>query len=586
MASVNPPRKPKPVALQAALRDASSAYQQGDLEPAARLLDAVLRQHPAQPQALQLRGMVARRHGALPRALAWLRAAAEAAPGDAGVRANLSRALLDAGQAEEAATAARAALERDPRPVAAHNNLGMALREQGLLDAAIAAYRAGLSPGPAPAELHNNLGNALAAAQRFAEAVTEYRAALARNPDYAEAWGNLGLALLDMGDLEAAQAAADHGARLRPAAADTLYALGCVRLEQGDIAGAQDVLQRVLRAAPGHGGARRQLAMALVAAAQPRAAADVLLEPVHKLRALDTASDHPSFLRISRPKLLHDAAQLVHMTALNVPAARRHAFAAAAFRTAASHLPDDATYPITAVPAQPDLARLYNRLLHLEEAAEVAGGALNDALDWPGIEARFLALAPAHVTFDDFLNAEALERLQRFSLLSTIWFQLDFPSEVGASMANGFATPLLFQIAANLRERMPRVFGPHQLTSCWAYRYLADGSGLDLHIDAATVSLNFWITPDSANKDPSRGGLELWNRAGPADFFSRPLDEKVAILRRITEEPGARAERVPYRCNRAIVFRSTTVHRTDVFAFHTDFASRRTNVTFLFGRPR
>lgn len=586
MASASPPRKSKPVALQAVLRDASAAYQQGDLDAAARLLDVVLRQQPAQPQALQLRGMVARRHGDLPRALAWLRAAADAAPGDAGVRANLSRALLDDGQAEDAAAAARAALERDPRLVAAHNNLGMALREQGLLDAAIAAYRAGLSPGPVPAELHNNLGNALAAAQRFAEAVTEYRAALARNPDYAEAWANLGLALLDMDDLAAAQAAAERGARLRPAAADTLYALGCVRLEQGDISAARDMLQRALRAAPGHGGARRQLAMALVAAAQPRAAADVLLEPVRRLRALDAAANHPSFQRISRPKLLHDAAQLDHMAAQNVPAAQRHASAVAAFRAAAGHLSDDATYPINAVPPMPELAALYNRLLHLEEAAEVAGGALNDTLDWPAIEARFLAAAPGHVTFDDFLNAEALERLQRFSLLSTIWYQLDFPSEVGASMANGFATPLLFQIAANLRERMPRVFGPHQLTSCWAYRYLADGSGLDLHIDAATVSLNFWITPDGANRDPTRGGLELWNRAGPADFFSRPLDEKVGILRRITEEPGARAERVPYRCNRAIVFRSTTIHRTDAFSFRTDFASRRTNVTFLFGRPR
>lgn len=586
MVPIAPPRKPTPSALQVALRDASAAYQQGELALAARGLDGILVKQPGQPQALHLRGMVARRLGDLDTALGWLRAAAEAAPSDAGVRANLARALLDAGQAEEAATAARAALQRDPRLVAAHNNLGMALREQGRFADAIAAYRDGLALGPAPAELHNNLGNALAAAQRFAEAVAEYRAAVARQPDYAEAWANLALALIDLDDLAGAQAAAEHGARLRPAAADTLYALGCVRLEKGDIAGAEDALRRSLRAAPGHAGARRQLAMALVAGQNPGAAADILLEPVRQLRALDAPANHPSFQRISRPKLLHDAAQLDHMAAQGVPALARHAGAPAAFRAAADHLQDDATHPMTAVPPAPELAALYNRLLHLEVAAEVPGGALNGDLDWAAIEARFLAVAPGHVTFDDFLNAEALARLQRFCLLSMIWYQLDFPSEVGASMANGFATPLLFQIAANLRERMPRVFGPHQLTSCWAYRYLADGSGLDLHIDAATVSLNFWVTPDSANKDPARGGLELWNRAGPADFFSRPLEEKVAILRRITEEPGARAERVAYRCNRAIVFRSTSIHRTDAFSFHTDFASRRTNVTFLFGRPR
>lgn len=568
--------------LQAALRAASAAYGGGDLSTAALTLDSILRERPDQPQALHLRGMVARRQGDGTRAVAWLRAAADRLPDDAGVRSNLSGALLDMGRAEEAATAARAALACDGTLAAAHNNLGMALREMGQLREAIAAYRAGQRED-SPAELLYNLGNALAAAQRYGESVGAYRAALARNPDFAEAWANLALALLDIGQASDARQAAEQGVRLRPTLAETLYAWGCVRLEQGERAGAEETLRRALRALPGHAGARRQLAMALVADSRASEAAETLLEPVRQLRALDAPAAHASFQRVSRPKLRHDADQLEYMAGHKIGAVP--AAAPELFRAAASRLSDDAVHPIGDVAPPPLLTRLYNRLLHIEEAQAVPGGALNAALDWAGIEARFLAAAPGHVAFDDFLNAEALARLQRFCLLSTIWYQLDFPSEVGASMANGFATPLLFQIAANLRERLPRVFGPHLLTSCWAYRYLADGSGLDLHIDAATVSLNFWITPDSANRDPARGGLEMWNRAGPVDFFSHPLDEKVEILRRITEEPGARAERVPYRCNRAIVFRSTMIHRTDAFRFDTDFASRRTNVTFLFGRP-
>ena len=50
-------------------------------------------------------------------------------------------------------------------------------------------------------------------------------------------------------------------------------------------------------------------------------------------------------------------------------------------------------------------------------------------------------------------------------------------------------------------------------------------------------------------------------------------------------ETGAVVETIPYRCNRAAIFNSVTVHKTDDFRFETGYEQRRTNITYLFGRP-
>ena len=46
------------------------------------------------------------------------------------------------------------------------------------------------------------------------------------------------------------------------------------------------------------------------------------------------------------------------------------------------------------------------------------------------------------------------------------------------------------------------------------------------------------------------------------------------------------AQVVPYRCNRAAVFASMAAHSTDSFRFKNEYASRRVNITLLFGHPR
>lgn len=39
--------------------------------------------------------------------------------------------------------------------------------------------------------------------------------------------------------------------------------------------------------------------------------------------------------------------------------------------------------------------------------------------------------------------------------------------------------------------------------------------GISVHADSASVNLNFWVTPDDANLDPTSGGLVVYPRAPP-----------------------------------------------------------------------
>ena len=41
--------------------------------------------------------------------------------------------------------------------------------------------------------------------------------------------------------------------------------------------------------------------------------------------------------------------------------------------------------------------------------------------------------------------------------------------------------------------------------------------GIGVHADNAAVNLNFWVTPDDANLDPSSGGLVVYPKAPPAE---------------------------------------------------------------------
>jgi hypothetical protein len=148
----------------------------------------------------------------------------------------------------------------------------------------------------------------------------------------------------------------------------------------------------------------------------------------------------------------------------------------------------------------------------------------------------------------------------------------------------GFACPLLAQIADELRDVFPTVIGEHGLRLLWGFKYDSSLSGIPMHADQAAVNVNFWITPDEANRDPQSGGLVVWDVKAPLDWdFARYNIDDVAI-RAFLAENGAKPITIPHRANRAVIFDSDLFHETDTIVFKDGYQNRRINVTMLYGR--
>jgi serine/threonine protein kinase/Flp pilus assembly protein TadD len=133
-------------------------------------------------------------------AIRFFTAAVALRPDNAGVRLNLGTALARAGRLDDALAAYRQAIELKPDYSMAHYFLGQILAEKGQLDEAIAACRRATKFKPDYGDAFYDLGTLLGRAGRVDEALVALRSAVELMPDHAESHGNLGSALQSQGE--------------------------------------------------------------------------------------------------------------------------------------------------------------------------------------------------------------------------------------------------------------------------------------------------------------------------------------------------------------------------------------------------
>jgi hypothetical protein len=206
--------------------------------------------------------------------------------------------------------------------------------------------------------------------------------------------------------------------------------------------------------------------------------------------------------------------------------------------------------------------------------------------DWSDVVKAFGGQGKGIVCVDHLLTPEALGQLQRFCLRSTVWRRPYPPGYIGANPESGFFSPLLLQIALELRQAMPELLGGHHLSYWWSFVCQHQRPGVDIHADQSDISLNFWITPDSANLQPGTGGLDVWDVAAPADWTFYDYNFGGKDIHAFLEQEGARRTTYAYAENRALVFRGSIFHQTAATRFADGFENRRRNVTMLFRRNR
>ena len=198
------------------------------------------------------------------------------------------------------------------------------------------------------------------------------------------------------------------------------------------------------------------------------------------------------------------------------------------------------------------------------------------------VEKSYFASQPNLAVVDNLLSEDALRRLRAFCREATIWKDVN-PGHLGSHLHDGFCAPLLLQIAQELRHRLPAILADHPLIDMWSYKCDPESGGRGIHADRAAVNFNFWISPDEANRQPESGGLEVFKAEAPLSWDYHSNNNQQDAIDRCLDEQGRDSTTVPHRANRAVIFNSNLLHKTDDCHFRGGYINRRTNITMLFG---
>jgi hypothetical protein len=289
---------------------------------------------------------------------------------------------------------------------------------------------------------------------------------------------------------------------------------------------------------------------------------------------------------LSAAKLRHDIEQLLYLRHKGVLGAEIEPVIADYENVIARLAPLDSEARTQLSPDdEKRIGHVYNRIVYLRDTPRVPQ-ALSPAWDRAVVEDRYLNHPAGVVVIDDFLTPVALDNLWHFCLESTVWSGNRYPhGRLGAFFLSGFNCPLLLQVAEEIRAAFPRVIGErHPLRQLWGFKYpphLPGGS--TIHADFAAVNVNFWITPDQSNLGNPGGGLVVYELDAPPEWDFVSYNERLDIIKEYLEQNNARAIRIPYRKNRAVIFNSDLFHATDEVNFRPGYEDRRINITMLYG---
>jgi tetratricopeptide (TPR) repeat protein len=520
-------------------------------------------------------------------ALASHDAAIARAPGFAEAHANRGDVLRALGRLPEALVSYENAFAAQPGFAYAYRRHGETLLEIGRPGEALASCDRSLEFEPEAADSHFLRGGILNKQCRYQEAVVSLQKAIALRPDFAEAHNSLGIALEKLERGEEALVSYAKVIELRPDMAAAFYNRANVLYNLDRPAEALASYERALDLQPDYAPARNNLFWLHVRESDDYPLIERLGVEAYE-SALNREFADPWYRGISNFRLVHDLEQIDYLLAhgydLDGLRETRERLAEIKARHSETAFAADSITVIPLSAAEAADVNRFRKALFRHPIGDPPAECLNPEHDWGAIEERYFSSYPEMIYIDNLLTRQALEEFRTFCLVSVVW-KMEYQSQYLGAFANmGFTAPLHLQIARELQRKMPRIFG-HKLEQLWAYKYNSRLSkGINVHADVAVTNLNFWITPDTANLDPESGGLIVYDVPPPPtwSFDQYNADEK--RIYEFLEKNRSGSMKVPYRCNRAVLFNSALFHETDEIHFHEGYENRRINVTYLFGR--
>lgn len=519
--------------LARTLEDAIAHHRAGRLSDAENLYRAALRSEPQHAGANHNLALITFQRGEGQASLDHFKRALSSDPGQPLYWLSYARALLAVGHQAEATSVLRQARLRGvsgPGIEALERQAGISGAPQdpvSLFQAALRAHEAG----------------------KLDEAVPLYRKVIAIKPDQAEPYGNLANVLCTMGEAVEAEAVIRKGMEISPGNADLEFNLGYVMAAQGRYDDAIAAYRRAVALRPDMADAHYHLGSLLTEHGSVSEGFQHLMRRAELVYG--TGKAPPRSKPAPLHKIKHDREQRDYLAGGKAP------------------------------PDAPEVDDMF----HLGDGARIAGSTINQANATPEMMAEWRDAWPQMVVLEDFLVPEALERLRDYCARSTIWRRIYAAGYIGATPPDGFACPLLAQIAEDIVATWPEIFGPHHFAYLGAFKYDSElSTGTNIHADFSAVNVNFYIAPDEANLDPESGGMKIWDVAVDNEADMRRFNSDEAAVTAYLKANDAKAFIVPHRANRAVIFKSSLIHKTDDCHFAEGYLNKRINVSLLFGK--
>ena len=527
--------KPQTVDLSAALQQAIAGHRAGQLAVAEKAYRIVIHTQPDHAEANHNLGVLLIQSGRIEEGLAHLRCALASNHHEALHYLSYARGLLAAGSPAQA----EAILEQG--------------RRQGLTDVRFETLRLQIQTSSTghcatPEDLH------AAAIQhhragRLDEAVKLYRQAIEKGPANRQAYQGLAGALFDLGDYDTATQTLREALTLSPDNAALLDDLGSALLAKGRIEEAIQAYENALAVEPDFADAHYHLGSVL---SENDRVADGFAHYMRRAALVYGQGLAPPTDKPDPPhKVKHDQEQRDYLAGGKASA--------------------DA-------PSVPDM-------FQLADGSRIDGPAVNPANVTNQLIEDWRQSRPQMVVIDNFLMVPALEKLRAYCAGSTVWRKIYSAGYLGAAPEDGFACPLLAQIVEEIQSTFRPILKGEQFRYLGAFKYDSElSTGTNTHADNSALNVNFYIAPDEANLDPQHGGMEIWDVGVPDIEAQRKYSSDEAAIRDFLKRSGAKSTIIPHRSNRAIIFKSAMIHKTDTFQFKSDYLSRRINISLLFGQ--
>ena len=369
------------------------------------------------------------------------------------------------GRYDYAEALAKSITHQYPQHQFAWTILAAALRKNGRSSESIIASQKSVQMAPQEARTHYNLGITLNEQNRLKEAEASFRQAIALKPDFAEAHSNLGITLRALGKLEEAQAGFRRAISLKSDYVRAYSHLGLTLQELGRLDESEESLTRAIAMKPDFAEAHRNLGNTLNAKGSQENALKHFERNLQLIRGIKPVDPHHrSFRQISNAKLDHDIEQFEYLASLSLQRKKFKDLAVLyqAVKNEINHASDTAVFALNEK-HQRLLWDTYNRPIHILKAPVPDKPTLGDNLDTQKITSNYFEHGVGLTYVDDFLSPTTLISLRKFLLGSTIWF--DFFHDggyLGAYLSEGLASPLILQIAEDLRNKFPKIFKHHE----------------------------------------------------------------------------------------------------------------------------